>query len=48
MAYILNYTREPINSALYDPRLAYSMHLAVSEDGKEYRALNHNLSLIHI
>lgn len=48
MAYILNYTREPINSALYDPRLAYSMHLAVSEDGKEYRALNHNSGVLFV
>lgn len=48
MAYILIYTREPINSALYDPRLAYSMHLAVSEDGKEYRALNHNSGVLFV
>lgn len=48
MAYILNYTREPISSALYDPRLAYSMHLAYSEDGKEYRALNHNSGVLFV
>lgn len=48
MAYILNYTREPINSALYDPRLAYSMHLAVSDDGEKYRALNHNSGVLFV
>lgn len=48
MAYILNYTREPISSALYDPRLAYSMHLAYSEDGREYRALNHNSGVLFV
>lgn len=48
MAYLLNYTREPVNSLLYDPRLAYSMHLAVSEDGKQYRALNHNSGVLFV
>ena len=42
MAYLLNYTRQPVNEKIYDPRLAYSMHLAISEDGREYQALNHN------
>lgn len=46
MAYLLNYTRKPINSVLYDPRLAYSMHLALSEDGKTFRALNHNSGVL--
>ena len=48
MAYILNYTREPVNEVIYDPRLAYSMHLAISEDGKEYRALNHNSGILFV
>lgn len=48
MAYLLNYTREPINSLLYDPRLAYSMHLAISEDGKTYQALNHNSGVLFV
>ena len=42
MAYLLNYTRVPIDEVLYDPKLAYSMHLALSEDGINYTALNHN------
>ena len=28
MAYLLSYTRLPVDSIIYDPRLAYSMHLA--------------------
>lgn len=48
MAYLLNYSREPINSSLYDPRLAYSMHLAISEDGKAYQALNHNSGVLFV
>lgn len=48
MAYLLNYTRLPINSELYDPKLAYSMHLALSEDGKEYKALNHNSGVLFL
>ena len=41
MAYLLSYTRLPVDSVIYDPRLAYSMHLAISEDGENYQALNH-------
>ena len=47
MAYLLNYTRKPISKQLYDPKLAYSMHLAVSEDGREYCALNHNSGILY-
>lgn len=43
---IMSYTREPINNVLYDPRLAYSMHLAYSEDGTSYKALNHNSGVL--
>ncbi len=46
MAYLLNYSRYPVSSQLYDPRLAYSMHLALSEDGKEFQALNHNSGVL--
>lgn len=41
MSKLLIYTREPMDSAIYDPKLAYSMHIAVS-DGEGWRALNHN------
>ena len=46
MAYLMNYTRAPVNEVLYDPKLAYSMHLALSEDGNHYRALNHNSGVL--
>lgn len=48
MAYLLNYTRRPEEDMIYGPRLAYSMHLAVSADGKEYRALNHNSGVLFV
>jgi len=43
---ILSYTREPINNVLYDPRLAYSMHLAISEEDGSFKALNHNSGVL--
>lgn len=46
MAYLLCYTRQPVNEQIYDPKLAYSMHLAVSEDGMEYCPLNHNSGVL--
>lgn len=42
---ILCYTREPIDEFYYDARLAYSMHLAVEEDGRFY-PLNHNSGVL--
>ena len=48
MAYLLNYTRQPIDEKLYDPRLAYSMHLALGEDGLTYEALNHNSGVLFV
>lgn len=41
MSRLLCYTREPIDNVLYDPKLAYSMHLALQE-GEYFRPLNHN------
>lgn len=46
MAYVINYTREPMDEKYYDARLAYSMHLAVSRDGSSYSALNHNSGVL--
>lgn len=48
MAYLLNYTRQPIDEKLYDPRLAYSMHLALGGDGTAYEALNHNSGVLFV
>ena len=39
------YTREPIDSVYYDPRLAYSMHLMLEEDGTPV-VLNHNSGIL--
>lgn len=39
------YTREPIDRVYYDPRLAFSMHLAIEEDGK-LCVLNHNSGIL--
>lgn len=44
--YVLCYTREPQESQIYSPKLAHSMHLAFSEDGLQYRALNHNSGVL--
>lgn len=49
MAYLLNYTRKPMeNDLLYSPRLAYSMHLAVSGDGSNFQPLNHNSGVLFV
>ncbi|RCX13491.1 GH43 family beta-xylosidase [Anaerobacterium chartisolvens] len=44
--YILCYTRTPLDNLIYSPKLAYSMHLAVSKDGKAYEGLNHNSGVL--
>ena len=38
---LLIYTREPLDTNIYDAKLAYSMHLAF-KDGDECIPLNHN------
>lgn len=45
MTKLWSYTREPIDSVYYDPRLAYSMHLMLEEDGK-LLVLNHNSGVL--
>lgn len=46
MPFLLSYTRKPIDSVYYDPRLAYSVHFAVSLDGHSFTALNHNSGVL--
>ncbi len=46
MAYLLSYTRQPIDEVIYDPRLAYSMHLAISDTPDSFQALNHNSGVL--
>jgi GH43 family beta-xylosidase len=44
--YLLCYTRTPMEDEIYASKLAYSMHLAFSEDGESYAALNHNSGVL--
>ncbi len=46
MAYVWSYTREPMDGMIYGPKLAHSMHLGLSLDGKEILPLNHNSGLL--
>ncbi|MFS0724162.1 family 43 glycosylhydrolase [Paenibacillus sp. 1P07SE] len=43
---VMCYTREALDEQVYAPKLAYSMHLAYSEDGADYRPLNHNSGVL--
>ncbi len=43
---VLCYTREPQEEQLYAPKLAYSMHLAYSQDGAPFQALNHHSGVL--
>ncbi len=45
--YLLCYTREPQEDSIYSQKLAYSMHLALSEDGEHFTALNHNSGILY-
>ena len=42
---VLCYTRKPVDEFYYDPRLAYSMHLAIEENGR-FEPLNHNSGVL--
>lgn len=44
--YVLCYTRKPQEDIIYAKRLAYSMHLAYSGDGRKFEALNHNSGVL--
>ena len=46
MPFLLSYMRKEIDSVFYDARLAFSLHLAVSKDGKNFVALNHNSGIL--
>ena len=48
MAILLNYTRKPISSTLYDPKLAYSMHLALKNEDGSFAVLNHNSGVLFV
>lgn len=46
MKRLFSYTREPIDNVYYDPRLAYSMHLAIEDESGEISILNHNSGIL--
>ena len=45
---ILCYTRTPLEDAIYAEKLAYSMHLAFSEDGETFEPLNKNQGVLFV
>lgn len=45
-SFVLCYTRLPQEDIIYAEKLAYSMHLAYSEDGKYFKDLNHNSGVL--
>ncbi|MBE5929014.1 MAG: glycosyl hydrolase [Lachnospiraceae bacterium] len=45
MKELLFYTRKPIDNVYYDPRIAFSMHLALKE-GDTFEAINHNSGVL--
>ncbi len=46
LKYVLCYTRKPQENLIYSEKLAYSMHLAYSEDGVGFQELNHNSGVL--
>ena len=46
LKYVLCYTRKPQENLIYSEKLAYSMHLAYSEDGMGFQELNHNSGIL--
>lgn len=45
---ILCYTRLPLEDAIYAEKLAYSIHLAIGEDGETFEALNKNQGVLFV
>ena len=45
---VLNYTRLPLEDAVYANRLAYSMHLALQDVDGSWRAVNHNSGVLFV
>lgn len=43
---LLCYTRTPMDEMIYSSKLAYSMHLAISEDNTTFTPLNNNLGIL--
>ena len=45
---VLNYTRMPLEDAVYANRLAFSMHLALQKEDGSFVALNHNSGVLFV
>lgn len=45
---LIIYTRQAINNILYDPRLAFSMHLAYVDEKNQAKAFNHNSGVFFV
>ncbi len=45
---VLCYTREPLEDEVYAEKLAYSMHLAISQDGEAFWPLNRNQGVLFV
>ena len=43
---LMCYTRTPLHTDIYSEKLAYSMHLAFSENGESFQPLNHNSGVL--
>ncbi|MBP5282046.1 MAG: glycosyl hydrolase, partial [Lachnospiraceae bacterium] len=48
MAKLLNYTRLPLEDAVYANRLAYSVHFALQNEDGSWMALNHNSGVLFV
>ncbi|MCI7791863.1 MAG: family 43 glycosylhydrolase [Lachnospiraceae bacterium] len=45
---LIIYTRQAVNNIIYDPRLAYSMHLAYVNEQNQAKAFNHNSGVFFV
>lgn len=45
---LIIYTREAVNNIIYDPRLAYSMHLAYVDEKNHVKPFNHNSGVFFV
>lgn len=48
MSKLLNYTRLPLEDAVYANRLAYSVHFALQNEDGKWTALNHNSGVLFV
>ena len=44
---LICYTRTPVSEAVYSPKMAYSMHLALADESGKCTELNHNYGILY-